>query len=109
MRTLLVALLLGCSANDSIPAPIVAAVQPDHAPVGAVVTVTGQYFCQTPPMEDPNCSVAGSVHFGTTPGIPTTWMDTEIMVEVPNGITGTVDIQVTAMGKQSNTVSFTVQ
>lgn len=105
---LLLALLLGCSANDDIPAPQVAAVTPDHAPVGAVVTVSGQYFCQTPPMEDPNCGVAGTVHFGTIPATPSTWMDTAIMVEVPTGITGTVDVEVTAMGKQSNTVSFTV-
>ncbi|HTR56075.1 MAG TPA: IPT/TIG domain-containing protein [Kofleriaceae bacterium] len=110
LKLLVVAVALAaCSANDDVPAPIVAAVTPDQGQPGAIVTVTGSYFCQRPEgtTDDPNCDVAGTVHFGAVPATPSTWSDTAIMVEVPEGISGEEAVQVTADGRTSNTVGFT--
>jgi hypothetical protein len=106
------ALLAACSANDDIPAPQVASITPDQGPANAVVQVDGSYFCQRPEgtLQDPTCpSIAGSVQFGQVPETPVTWQDTAIQVEVPSGVTGSVAVSVTAMGRASNSVSFTVQ
>ena len=75
------------------------------------VLVTGSYFCQRPEgtTDDPDCSVAGTVTFGTVPATPTTWQDTAITVEVPLGITGSEAVSVTSGGKTSNSVGFTAQ
>ncbi len=99
-----------CSANDDVPAPLISSIVPSHAPAGSVVTIAGSYFCQRPQNgsnEDPNCDIVGTVHFGQAPGTPSSWMDTSIMVEVPPGVAGTVDVTITALGKTSNSVSFT--
>jgi hypothetical protein len=100
-----------CSANDDIPAPIVSSVVPDTAPVGSVVTVSGSYFCQRPPSksEDPTCTAIGTVRFGALSGIPSVYTDTTIMVEVPAGASGVVDLSVTAAGRTSNSITFTAQ
>lgn len=95
-----------CFSNDDIPAPRVANVVPDHGPAGSVVMVAGDYFCQLPPTEDPTCDVTGTVNFGTTPGTPSTWSDTSIMVEVPQGVLGVVAVSVTVKGRTSNHVDF---
>lgn len=111
MRTAIVMLaVLGCSANDDIPSPLIAAVVPNQAPVGATVMVTGQYFCQQPDTgsDDPTCDVSGSVRFDIVPGTPSSWSDTEIMVEVPSGVIGRADVSVLAAGRTSNSVEFTV-
>jgi hypothetical protein len=111
MRALVVAaaLLVGCSANDDIPAPAVATVMPDHAPAGEVVVVSGSFFCQRPAnvTDDPDCDVAGTVHFGEVPGTATSWMDTAITVEVPAGAVGRADVEVIAGGRASNSIAFT--
>jgi hypothetical protein len=105
--TLLVA-LSACTAGDDVHAPQVGSVTPDQAPAGGVVRVAGAYFCQVPVVaEDVPCDVSGSVLFGTVPGIPTLWTDTEIMVEVPEGLTMPVQLRVTAGGHTSNSVTFT--
>jgi len=112
VRAVVLALVFAaCSANDDVPAPIVAAVTPDQAAPGAIVTVSGSYFCQRPEgvTDDPNCDVAGTVRFGEVPAVPTTWEDTSIMVEVPDGITGQAGVQVIAAGRTSNTVGFTAE
>ena len=112
MRRLRLVLLVcaGCAANDDIPAPLIASIVPDHATAGAIVMIAGSYFCQRPNngQEDPTCDTAGTVDFGTVPGIATTWADDAIMVEVPHA-TGGVDVSVTAAGRISNSVSFTVE
>ena len=106
----LAAALVGCSANDDIPAPLLSTVIPDHAPVGAIVMVAGAYFCQRPGTnEDPICDVVGTVHFAAAPGTPSQWTDTMIMVEVPQGVSGRADVTVTAAGRTSNTVAFTAE
>lgn len=105
--TLLV-LASGCSASDDVPAPLVSSVTPDHAPPGAVVRVIGDYFCQEPePLEDPGCAVAGVVQFGTIPGGSAAWTDTEIMVEVPQGLAGPVPLRVVVGGRSSRSITFT--
>jgi uncharacterized protein (TIGR03437 family) len=112
MRRLSLALALaaGCSASDDIPSPAVASVTPDHGAPGAVVTIAGSYFCQRPAnvTDDPNCAVAGTVHFGTVPATPTDWQDTQLLVEVPNGNVGATQVEVTAAGRTSNSVGFRV-
>ncbi len=110
LRLAAAALLAACSANDDVPAPLISSITPNHGAPGTVVLIYGSYFCQRPQNgsnEDPNCQVAGTVHFGAVPGTPSSWQDTAIMIEVPLGITGQVDVQVIAMGKASNTVEFT--
>jgi len=109
MRWLVFAVLLGCSANDSIPAPLISALNPNHGPPGAVVMITGQYFCQQPVGEDPACDANATAQFGSVPGIISAYTDTAIMVEVPDGITGKVSVTVTAAGKTSNGVTFTAE
>ncbi len=110
MRALVLVVLAGCSAGDDVPAPLISNIVPSHGVPASVVQVNGSYFCQRPAgtTEDPNCAVAGTVHFGAAPATPTSWMDTAIMVEVPAGLSGSVDVQVIAAGRMSNTVSFTV-
>jgi hypothetical protein len=103
--------LAGCSANDDIPAPQISSITPSHAPVGSVVTIAGDYFCQRPKTgnEDPTCPVSGTVNFGSSPATPTTWSDLAIMVEVPQLTVGDADVAVTAAGRTSNPVSFVVE
>ncbi|MDB4956135.1 MAG: hypothetical protein JWO36_3704 [Myxococcales bacterium] len=102
---------LGCSANDDVPAPQISSVTPDHSPVGSVVTIVGNYFCQRPNTgnEDPTCAVSGTVNFETSPATPSQWSDTAIMVEVPALTAGSADVVVTAAGRTSNPVSFIVE
>jgi hypothetical protein len=115
MRRLRVALvafvgLAACAANEDVPAPLIASIVPDHATSGAIVMIAGSYFCQRPDngQEDPTCDTAGTVEFGTTPGVATTWADDAIMVEVPNGGPTKVSVTVIAAGRISNAVSFTI-
>jgi len=100
-----------CSANDDTPSPQLSDVQPNPAPAGAIVTLTGDHFCPRPataPPGDDNqlCDAPGDVHFGAAPGTPTTWSNTQIDVEVPDGISGRVDLTVIAGGRPSNAISF---
>jgi hypothetical protein len=107
------AVLAACSANDDVPSPALSGVQPNPAPSGAVVTLTGDHFCPrpatAPPGDDDNavCDAPGDVHFGAAPGTPTTWTDTSIAVEVPDGIAGDVDLTVIVGGRPSNAITFT--
>jgi hypothetical protein len=105
--SLVLALVSGCSANDDVPSPQVAAVTPNHAVPGTTVIVTGSYFCQQPgTTEDPlACEHPGSVMFGTTNGTSTQYTDTSITVEVPGGA-GRVDVVVISSGRASNGVQF---
>ncbi len=112
MRCLYLTFLVcaGCSLNDDVPAPLASSITPDHAPPGAVVSIDGDYFCQRPEtgQEDPTCDTTGTVEFGQTPATPTTWSDVEIMVEVPEGGSGDVSVTVTAMGRTSSSLDFTI-
>ena len=112
MAKLLWSLLLvaACSANDDVPAPQLSSVVPDHATPGAIVVVSGNYFCQRPNtgIEDPTCDSTGEVSFGASPGTISNWMDTQIMVEVPQGALGSVTLSVIVNGRSSNGTSFHV-
>ena len=101
--------MLGCSASDDIPAPLISALNPNHGPPAAVIMVTGQYFCQAPVGEDPACDTVGTVNFGAVPGIVSAYTDTAIMVEVPDGVAGQVPVTVIAAGRASNSVTFTAE
>ncbi len=97
-----------CTAGDDVPAPLVSGVTPDHAPPGAIVQLTGDHFCQLPEIrEDVPCNPSGSVQFDTTPATATSWTETSIMVEVPQGLTTPVQVRVLAGGHTSNAVTFT--
>jgi hypothetical protein len=104
----------GCSANDDVPAPQLSTVQPDHAPAGAVVSITGAHLCQAPASgsgsgdDDPICT-GGTVNFGTAPGTATTWTDAMVTAEVPAGIVGQVDLSVSVDGRTSNAIHFTAE
>ena len=99
LRVLVLAVLVGCSANDDIPSPLISTITPDQAPAGAQVVVAGSYFCQRPgTSEDPTCTTSGDVHFGTVPSAPSQWTDTAIMVEVPQGVSGSVGVTVSGTG-----------
>ena len=103
--------LVACSANDDVPAPQLGSVVPARATAGTVVTVVGNYFCQRPNTgnEDPLCDTTGQVNFGASAGTVTSWSDTTIMVEVPQGALGPVVLSVIVNGRSSNPISFTVQ
>jgi hypothetical protein len=111
MRWLLVVAMLGCSANEDIPAPLIASLNPNHGPAGAVIMIAGQYFCQAPQAEDSQAcdSATGTVSFDAAPGIVSAYTDTAIMVEVPTGLSGHVTVRVTAAGKTSNAAGFTAE
>ena len=101
-------LLGACTAGDDVPAPHISALIPDQAPGGAVIEITGNYFCQLPDVrEDVPCTITGAVEFGTVPGTATLWTDTLIMVEVPQGLTVPVRVRVLAGGHTSNSITFT--
>ena len=107
----IVLLTAACTASDDIPAPLVAGVSPNHGLPGALVTVTGDYFCQRPNTgnEDPTCAAIGTVEFGSSPGATSSWSDVAIMVEVPSLAPGPVDVVVVAAGRASNSVTFTAE
>lgn len=109
-RLCIAALLASCAASEDVPAPQVASISPARATPGTIVMLAGSYFCQRPDngQEDPTCGSTGTVEFATVPAVSTTWADNAIMVEVPSGTTGTVDVSVTAAGRISNSLSFTI-
>ena len=108
------AVVAACSSNDDIPAPLLAGVVPASASPGAIVSVDGSYLCQEPdgPSDDPGfqCDSDGTISFNQTPAIATSaWTDTGVMVEVPTEAAGVVQITATQNGRDSNSISFTVQ
>jgi hypothetical protein len=110
LASLALVTLAACAANDDIPSPLIASIVPDHATSGAIVMMAGSYFCQRPDngQEDPTCDTAGTVNFGTVPGVTSSWADDAIMVEVPSSAPTKVSVTVTAGGRISNAVSFTI-
>jgi hypothetical protein len=113
MRAAVILVLAACSSNDDIPAPQIAGVVPDHGLAGTIVTVDGSYLCQEPPPtpDDPMfpCNTDGVITFDQTPANATSaWTDTGVMVQVPDGATGTVQVTASMTGRTSNGVSFTV-
>jgi photosystem II stability/assembly factor-like uncharacterized protein len=82
--------------------PLIYAVQPSSAAVGATVTLNGYNFG--------DIRESSYVSFGGVQASAyTSWSDTQIMVEVPAGVTGTIAVTVTTNEGTSNGVEFTVQ
>jgi IPT/TIG domain len=109
----LVVALAACSANDDVPAPVLASVTPAQAGVGAVVMVSGSYLCQQPEgSDDPDplaCAHTGSVTFGVVPANVTQYTDSSITCQVPDIAQGSTEISVATGGRTTNNVDFTVE
>ncbi len=107
----LLAATAACSFNDDVPAPNLANVVPGRAVAGALVTLSGNHFCQRPDTgnEDLTCAAVGTVDFGLSPGITAMWSDVAIAAEVPSHPPGPVTVTVVAAGRVSNGVTFTVE
>lgn len=110
MRRIELVLLVavGCSAGGDVPAPLIASVSPNHAPVGGSVMIAGDFFCQRPDAEL-QCDNRGTVSFDSTPANVGMYSDHAIMVEVPSVTSGPVDVTVTAAGRTSNDVEIRVE
>jgi IPT/TIG domain len=114
MRFAIVAALLfaACSANDDIPAPVLASATPSSAGVGAIITISGSYLCQQPEGSDVDplaCAHTGAVTFGVTPADVSQYTDSSITATVPEMPAGDTQIGVATGGRDSNTIDFTVE
>ncbi|HEY3801616.1 MAG TPA: IPT/TIG domain-containing protein [Kofleriaceae bacterium] len=104
--------LAACTANDDIPAPVLASVTPAQAGVGAVVMVSGSYLCQQPEGSDTDplaCAHTGSVSFGVVPANVTQYTDSSITCQVPDVAQGPTQISVATGGRTSNGIDFTIE
>jgi IPT/TIG domain len=81
------------------PPPTISSLNPTSGPVTTSVTLTGTNFGATPG--------TSTVTFNGTPGTPSGWNATSIVVPVPSGAT-TGNVVVTVAGAASNGVTFTV-
>lgn len=113
IRLALAVLLSACSANDDVPAPVLASVTPDHAGVGASVMLAGSFLCQQPEGSgdevDPlACAHTGSVMFGVEPAIVTQYTDSSATAQVPDMPAGSVEIGIATGGRTTNTIDFTI-
>ena len=99
--------VLGCSAGEDVPEPLIASVMPDHAAPGASVMIVGDYFCQEPVGDQ--CDNAGTVAFDATPANVGMYSEHSIMVEVPRAMTGPVEVRVIADGRTSNAAEFRIE
>jgi len=84
--------------DSSLAGPTIASIAPASAAIGTSVTISGSNFGAT----------QGTVTFNGTPGTPSSWSDTSIVVPVPSGATSG-PVLVTAQSVTSNTVTFTVR
>jgi hypothetical protein len=113
MRWLVLVTLAACSANDDVPAPRIASITPDHAPVGAVVMIAGDFFCAQPEEDEESdplaCDVIGVVNFGATSSEASAYSDELINVEVPEAMRERTMVSVTVAGRVSNHIEFTVE
>ena len=80
-------------------APSITSLSPNSGPVGASVTIAGANFGAT--------QGTSAVQFNGTPGTPTTWSASSIVVTVPNGATSG-NVVVTVNSAASNAAPFTV-
>jgi hypothetical protein len=99
-----------CSAADEInsgiqnlllqlDSPMIASLSPVSGPLGTIFRITGSNFGATP----------GTIGIGGVAAPIVSWANTEIVAAVPPGAAaGYANIAVTAAGKPSNTVAFTV-
>lgn len=116
MRSIAFAMLLAaCSANDDIPAPRLSGVVPDRGVPGAVVMVSGSYFCQTAHEDDEEGAPlecfdsGGAVYFGSFLGTALSWEDTLLVIEVPESPQGEVSLRVQVKGKTTGSIDFVIE
>jgi hypothetical protein len=79
--------------------PNITNLSPPSGPIGATIAINGQGF--GPSQE------SSAVTFNGVAATPTSWTDTQILVQVPNGAT-TGNVAVSTASAASNGVSFTV-
>ncbi len=105
--------LAACSANDDIPAPVLASATPSSANVGTIITLSGSYLCQQPEGSDDSdplaCAHTGAVTFGVVPANVTQYTDSSITAQVPDLPAGDSQIGVATGGRETNTIDFTVE
>lgn len=89
----------GSSNNPLILPPVMTALSTTQGASGSQMTITGDGF---------NPAGGNTVKFGNVVANVELATATSLVVKVPPGISGTVPIQVTNNGKQSNTANFTV-
>lgn len=105
------ALVGACTANDDVPAPVLASVSPAQASVGATVVISGSYLCQQPDGSDLDplaCAHTGSVTFGVVPASVSEYMDSQVTAQVPDLMVGATTIAIATGGLTTNTIGFTV-
>jgi hypothetical protein len=110
-RAIVALVMLGCNAD--VPAPMIASVFPDHGRPGTSVMIEGNHFCQQPadPGDDQDplaCDNTGTVSFDQQPAEVLQYLDTAIMVTVPEHDPNPVNVVVHVLGRTSNDVTFTV-
>jgi hypothetical protein len=106
--------LVACSQNDDIPEPAISSAVPERGTPGTAVTITGTHLCQIAHEDDDEgaplvCPDGGAVYFGEHLGTALAWEDESIMVEVPDGTPGEVDLRVQAKGRTSNSIDFIIE
>jgi len=92
----------GITVVDALPAPQLNKLDPDHGTTGTPITIWGENF-------GPSQGLSSSVTFNGVPANQySSWVDNEIVCEVPSGATsGTV--WVTTASGESNPKAFTVE
>jgi hypothetical protein len=83
------------NAQSFLVIPVITAVSPAHAPVGAVVTVTGTSFGDAP----------GTVSFNGVSATPSSWSNTSVGFPIPLGATSG-QIVITSNGWSTNGVNY---
>jgi hypothetical protein len=105
--------LAACSANDDIPAPVLASATPSSANVGTIIMLSGSYLCQQPEGSDDSdplaCAHTGAVAFGEMPANVTQYTDSSITAQVPDLPAGDTQVSVATGGRETNTIDFTVE
>lgn len=86
---------LGCGTNDD---PLIEAMVPARAPIGAPVDIVGERFVGEPRF----------VSFGGISAPVTFWQDLRVRVEVPDVVVGTVPVVVSVGGRPSPPFDFQV-
>ena len=82
--------------------PTITSISVDSGPVGSEVAIQGTSFGDT---QDTSCVSFGGVQADEY----TSWSDTEIIVKVPSGVSGQLQVAVTTWAGPSNGMTFSVE
>jgi hypothetical protein len=111
VRFALATLLIGCTAGDDLPAPLISTVTPTHGQPGSSIELRGDYLCQQQELEEADplaCENVGTVVFDQTTSTPGSYTEHEVTAEVPGLEPGSHRIIVQVAGRHSNALSFTI-